>query len=68
MPDRKNPPRDPNSYSFPDFVPHLVEDETNPASPLNRQLALEISEALGPDWCQTLYRFAVLCTKMQSIR
>lgn len=26
--------------------------------------AVQLAETLGPDWCQWLYRFAVLCTKL----
>lgn len=33
-------------------------------SGVNKRLALEAAERLGPDWAQALYRFAVLVTKL----
>lgn len=35
-----------------------------PESGVNKRLALEAAERLGPDWAQALYRFAVLVTKL----
>lgn len=32
--------------------------------PLDRHLAVDVAEVLGPDWAQTWYRFAVLVTKL----
>lgn len=29
-----------------------------------KQDAVHLAEMLGPEWCQWLYRFAVLCTKL----
>lgn len=35
-----------------------------PESGVNKRLALEAAERIGPDWAQALYRFAVLVTKL----
>lgn len=35
-----------------------------PESGVNKRLALETAERLGPDWAQALYHFAVLVTKL----
>lgn len=35
-----------------------------PESGVNKRLALEVAERLGPDWAQALYHFAVLVTKL----
>ena len=38
--------------------------EPENVSTLSRHDALDLAEKLGPEWCQWLYRFAVLCTKL----
>jgi len=35
-----------------------------PESGVNKRLALEAAERLGPDWAQALYHFSVLVTKL----
>lgn len=35
-----------------------------PESGVNKRLALEAAERIGPDWAQALYHFAVLVTKL----
>lgn len=39
----------------------------DPDGPLDKRLALSVAEALGPDWSQAWYRFAVAVTKMNAI-
>lgn len=36
----------------------------DPDGPIDKHLAVEVAEALGPDWAQALYRFTVLVTKL----
>lgn len=42
----------------------ITKEPGNPEAGVNKRLALEAAEALGPDWAQSLYRFAVLVTKL----
>ena len=42
----------------------LTTELGNHESGVNKRLALETAERLGPDWAQALYHFAVLVTKL----
>lgn len=42
----------------------VTEEEGNPDSKINKKAALDVAEALGPDWAQAWYRFIVLVTKL----
>lgn len=39
-------------------------DENEELSRHDKTFALELAMDRGPDWCQWLYKFAVLCTKV----
>ena len=36
----------------------------DPEAALDRHLAVDVADTIGPDWAQALYRFAVLVTKL----
>lgn len=42
----------------------ITKEPGLPESGVNKRLALETAERLGPDWAQALYHFAVLVTKL----
>lgn len=46
------------------FLNLPLTTDADPDGPLDKRLALEVAEAIGPDHAQKLYRFAVLVTKI----
>lgn len=46
------------------FLNLPLTTNADPDGPLDKRLALEVAEAIGPDHAQKLYRFAVLVTKI----
>jgi hypothetical protein len=42
----------------------ITEEPFNDTSQLDKHLAVDVAEALGPDWAQAWYRFIVLVTKL----
>ena len=47
-----------------DLLLQIPWTEGGPTARPNRNLALEATDVLGPDWGQALYHFAVLVTKL----
>jgi len=41
-----------------------ITEMCDPETPLDKHLAVEIANELGPDWAQAWYRFIVLVTKL----